>query len=83
MIQVQTDEAAASILRPLKERAELLDDQGTLIGYFYPVDDDQEALYRHAATLFDPDEVRESLAAEGHWSTTAEILDRLRSLGTT
>jgi len=82
MVQVKANGAISAFFGPIKERAEILDDQGALLGYFEPADDQEDALYRHAATLFDPDEVRESLAAEGQWSTTAEILDRLRSLGT-
>jgi hypothetical protein len=82
MVQVKADGSMAAILGPIKERAEVLDDRGTLLGYFEPAVDTEEALYRHAATLFDPEEVQKALADDdGHWSTTVEILDRLRALG--
>jgi hypothetical protein len=78
MVQVKADGAMSAILEPIKERAEILNDQGALMGYFEPVDEEEEALYRHAATLFDPEEVQKAQSIEGRWSTTAEILDRLR-----
>lgn len=81
MVQVKADGAMSAIFGPIRERAEVLDDRGTLIGYFEPVGDREDALYRHAATLFDPEEVRRGQLAEGPWLSTGELIDRLRSSG--
>ena len=81
MVQVKADGTMSAIFGPIKERAEILDDRGMLIGYFEPVDDGEEALYRRAATLFEPEEARQGLSIEGPWTTTAGLIDRIRFSG--
>lgn len=83
MVQLKADGAISAFLVPIKERAEILDDRGTVLGYFEPaVDADaEEALYRHAITLFDLEEVERARTVGGRGATTEEVLDRLRSLG--
>ena len=82
MVQVKADDAVLAILGPLRERAEILDDRGMLVGYFEPVEKEEDALYRKATSLFDPEDVRSSLLIDGPWKTTEEVLDRLRPDGT-
>ena len=80
MVQVKVNEVTA-VLGPLKERAEILDDHGMLIGHYEPVESSEDALYRKAASLFDPEEIRRRKQSAGPWLTTAEVFERLRSPG--
>jgi hypothetical protein len=77
MIQVKANEAVTSLLGSLKERAQILDDRGTLIGYFEPVPVNEDELYRRAAALFNAEDIQRSKTAEGPWFTTDEVLGRL------
>jgi hypothetical protein len=55
----------------------------SLIGVFTPTPEEQEAMYRRARSLLDTDEIRRRLAEVKDttgWHTTAEVLERLRSL---
>jgi hypothetical protein len=79
--RIQLDRAMSESLARLKARAEIVDDRGTILGYFEPVDPDEEELYRKAALLFDREEIERSKAEDGPCRTTAEVLDRLRSMG--
>ncbi len=81
MVQVKADSSIRAILGAITERAEILNDDGTLLGYFEPVETGEEATYQSATLRFDPAEIEQSLKAEGVWHTTDEILDRLDSTG--
>jgi hypothetical protein len=81
MVQLRVDRATTAVLGQAKERSEILDDQGTLLGYFEPVENPEDELYRKAALLFDPEEIRRAKADDRPCYTTAEVLERLRSLG--
>jgi hypothetical protein len=81
MDQLRVDGAMTAVLGRAKERAEILDEQGTLLGYFEPVESPEDELYRKAALLFDPEEIRRAKADDRPGHTTAEVLERLRSLG--
>jgi hypothetical protein len=76
MVQVIVDDAMSTILEPIKERVEVVDDRGTVLGYFEPATDEEQASYRNAAASSNPDESREKLAADEPSSTPREILDR-------
>ncbi len=80
MVQVRANESMRAAFGLIKERAEILNEDGTLLGYFEPVESEEDAAYRKAALLFDPEEVRKAKSAEGPWRTTAEVLERLHSL---
>jgi hypothetical protein len=81
MVQVKADGVMSAIFGPIKERAEILDDNGALLGYFEPVGSEEDVLYRKAALLFDPKEVQRSTLADGVWKTTDEVLGRLNPQG--
>jgi hypothetical protein len=81
MVQLKVDGAMTAVLGRAKERAEILDEQGTLLGYFEPVESAEDELYRKAALLFDPEEIRRRKADPSPGHTTAEVLERLRSMG--
>ena len=80
-LKIQLDREMSETLGKLKERAEIVDERGTILGYFEPVDPEEEELYRRAALLFDPEEIRRAKADDRPCHTTAEVLDRLRSMG--
>ncbi len=81
MVQVKASEAVSALLGQIKERAELLDDRGTLFGYFVPVAVEEDELYRKAASLFDPEEIRRRKLEGGPGYTIDEVNERLRSAG--
>jgi len=79
MQSLTVDDALAPAMRQVKELAEVRDGQGNLIGFFAPVSLEHAARYAQAAAAADP------LAAKqpknnGPAATTAEVLERLRSL---
>ena len=80
MIQVQANDAIQTVIGTLKGRAEVLGDRGEVVGYLIPVDPEEDALYREAAQLFDRDRIRASKADSSPGYTTAEVLERLRSI---
>ena len=61
MVQIRANEAVDSFLGSLKERAEVLDVEGKLLGYFEPVSLEEQ--YRRAASLFTDEEIQRSKAA--------------------
>jgi hypothetical protein len=79
MVQVKASEAVSAILNQITERAELIDDRGVLLGYFEPANED--ALYRKAASLFDPEEIRKRKLAVGPGYTIEEVKERLLAQG--
>ena len=83
MVQVKADESMISILGPLKERAEVLDHQGKLLGYFTPVDVEVDFLRRKAFADYESGEYQKRRAkSQGQEKyTTEQVLERLRSLG--
>jgi hypothetical protein len=82
MVQVKADEAMLTLLGPLKERAEVLDHQGKLLGYFTPVDTEAELLRRKIFADYESGEYQKRKAmSEGQEKyTTEQVLERLRSL---
>ena len=62
MTTVIADETLRSILAPLRERAEIKDATGKVLGFFTPVEEtsSQEGKkdYSQARRLFDPEEIR-------------------------
>ena len=82
MVQVKANESILSVIGTLKVegRAEVLDDRGAVIAYLIPAERDEDELYRKAALLFDPEEVRRRKEDHSPGYTTAEVLERLRSM---
>ncbi|HMC65637.1 MAG TPA: hypothetical protein VKI65_11925 [Gemmataceae bacterium] len=76
------DTALQAYLAPLKERTEIRDTQGRLLGLFIP-HAERQADYSEVRKLFDPEEIKRRKEQEGHLpgSTTAEVLQRLQALG--
>jgi hypothetical protein len=80
MVQVKLNDALNSLLGPIKEKAQIINPDGTLFGYFEPAIEQEEAEYRKAALLFSPEEIEPCGPAQPTWRTTSEVLERLRSL---
>jgi hypothetical protein len=79
MSQITVDSALRDKLLSASTETELRDDQGRLLGKFFPTPD---------LTFFDipgldlpPEEVRRRLSPEAKTHTPEEVLARLRSLG--
>jgi hypothetical protein len=70
----------AQFLSEIKERTELLDDSGNLVGIFSPKQEAEAELIAEAREIFDLEEARRRLASEKPGRTTQEVLQRLKSL---
>jgi hypothetical protein len=80
MVRVKDNGSIRGLVGSVKERAEILNDDGTILGYFEPVNSEEDLAYQKAALLFDPEEIQESLSSAGPWRTTAEVLERLNAV---
>jgi hypothetical protein len=76
MSKLPLDEATLAKLRLVKERVEVCDEQGRIVGYFKP------SIY--AGVIMPPDPSEEELAAAeaGETYTLAEVLEHLKTLAT-
>lgn len=78
MTKLPLDEAALAKLRAVKERTEVCDEQGRIVGYFEP------SIYAGIVIPeFDDAEIdrrMDEYRAQGGY-TTAQVLDHLRKLG--
>jgi hypothetical protein len=83
MVQVKANEAILAVLGTLKERTEVIDDRGSVVGYFIPAESPDEQLRRKALADYSEEEYRNLKAASegGERYTTEQVLERLRSLG--
>jgi hypothetical protein len=81
MGHVNVDEAAISVLKPIKERVEVRDPKGAILGYFEPISSAYEELRRIAFANHDPEKARMLRELPPVGSTTEEVLARLKSLG--
>jgi hypothetical protein len=81
MSTLTADKALLSYLAPLKERTEIRDDKGRLLGFFMPVGEEQGADYAQIRKLFDPEElkVRKQREAGHPGSPLEEVMERIRS----
>jgi GTP-sensing pleiotropic transcriptional regulator CodY len=84
MGQVQANEAVSAFFSPIKERAEVLDLQGKLLGYFIPAENEDEILRQRIFADYESGEYqkRKAKSAGEEKFTTEQVLERLRSLGT-
>jgi len=84
MTTLAANEVLRSILAPLKERTEIRDLDGKLLGHYVPTVDERRPDYTEIRKLFDAAESkrREAREAEGPEYTTEEILEHLHTLET-
>ncbi|WP_435010954.1 hypothetical protein P12x_002244 [Tundrisphaera lichenicola] len=86
MVQVKANEAIMSVIGTLKvqERAEILDDRGMVVGYLISVDSPEDQLRRKAFAAYASGEYQRRKASSegGKRYTTEQVLEHLRSLGT-
>jgi hypothetical protein len=80
MVQVQANEAMMSLLGSLKERAVVLDDKGSVVGYFIPAESPDEQLRRKAFAEYDPEKARRRRESPDGGFTTEQVLVYLKSL---
>ena len=82
MATLAADNALQAYLAPLKERTEIRDVQGRLLGFYVPAAAEQPVDYSEVRKLFDPEEIKRRKAAEGDHPgyTTDEVLEHLHSL---
>ncbi len=85
MVRIKaSDEEMVSALNALKERAELFDSRGNLLGYFMPAD----LAYSEARRMIEADyasgeyEKRKAESERGDWLTTEQVLAKLGSMET-
>jgi hypothetical protein len=83
MVQLKADQNLGTAISHLKERAEVLDAEGRLLGYFTPVESEADILRRKAFAAYESGEYqRRKAMSEGKPGyTTAQVLEHLRSLG--
>jgi hypothetical protein len=82
MVQVKADRAMMEVFGPLKERAEVLDVEGKLLGIFIPAEGDREILRRKAFADYESGayQKRRAESESDERFTTEQVLERLRSL---
>ncbi|MGF1580013.1 MAG: hypothetical protein ACFCD0_11690 [Gemmataceae bacterium] len=74
-----TPDLQAFLVR-LKEKTELVDRQGHLVGVFTPKKQAEAELEAEATLLFDLDEAKRRVATEQPGRTTQEVLQKLRGM---
>lgn len=80
MIVITADPSLQNLLAGLKDRAEVHDAQGNLLGYLTPRAVEEELLYQHAARVFDPSEIQRQLAEQKTGMPLDQVLARLHAL---
>ncbi len=80
MSTITANPAVEMLLGGLGEPTEIRDARGRLLGYFTPTAC-RQALYDEANAHFDPAEMKRRKDMRDSGSTTAEILEHLKSLG--
>jgi hypothetical protein len=72
--------AMQAVLSGLKEKTEVRDADGNIIGYFTPREVEHEAIYAWAKTQFDPVELRRRLREEkGRGAPLEEVMRRIQA----
>jgi hypothetical protein len=78
---ITANEAMLAQLRRVVESVEILDADGTVLGHYTPAKlADEDELYRQAAALFDPDEIKRIAASDEPCYTFEQVMEHLRSL---
>jgi hypothetical protein len=67
-------------LADLKEKTEVRDTSGNLLGYFTPRELEEERLYQYADRVIDPEEIRRRSAAQAKGFTIEQVMAHLKSL---
>jgi len=67
-------------LAGVKEKTEVRDTSGNLLGYFMPRQVEEELLYQYAEENFDPDEIQRLLSTQKDGFTIEQVMEHLRSL---
>jgi putative ubiquitin-RnfH superfamily antitoxin RatB of RatAB toxin-antitoxin module len=80
MTIVTADEAMQAALAGLKEKVEVRDATGNILGYFTPRELEEELLYRYADRVIDPEEIRRRSAAQAKGFTIEQVMAHLKSL---
>ncbi len=82
MTTVIANEAVQAALGSVKDKAEIRDAEGNLLGFFTPTEVELKRLYATVSERFDPEEIRLIIEREGHLPgrTTKEVLERLQQL---
>jgi hypothetical protein len=80
MTAITVDEAVQACLGSLTQQTELRDSGGRLLGIFTPCADATARIYEEAKARFNPEVIEQRAASDGPWLSTAEVLQRLRSL---
>jgi hypothetical protein len=79
MVRVTANEAVRKLLTPIREAAEIVDDCGTLVGYFTPASTAEDQFRRRIMAEYDPVEIAQLKASGGKGRTTAEIFEDLEA----
>lgn len=80
MTIINITDAVRGLFMNVHDNAALVDARGNVVGYFIPQTEVEQ--YERTLKLFDLDEARRRLAAGGPTYTTAQVLEHLKSLGT-
>jgi hypothetical protein len=80
MTVITANQELQHALAGLREKTEVRDASGNLLGYFTPRQVEEELLYRYAEETFDPDEIRRRSAAKSKGFTIEEVMAHLKSL---
>jgi hypothetical protein len=79
---ITADSALLSVLRGLKERMEIRDSTGTLLGYYTPREQAEAEFYERAKACFDPAETeRIAVAERGQGRPLGNFLKELEARG--
>jgi hypothetical protein len=84
MVTLTANEALPALLRQVREKAEIRDANGELLGFFTPRVASEDELYESTKNLFDSEgEIDRRLAAEkDHGFTIEQVMEHLSSLET-
>ena len=80
MNQITADAELQAKLSRLEGRTEIRDESGKVIGYFTPIDAEEQDLYRRAAANLDCNEKNRRKKSGQKGITTEEVVEHLESL---
>ena len=80
MTTITANRELQDTLAGLKEKTEVRDSSGNILGYFTPRELEEELLYRYADRVIDPEEIRRRSAAQSKGFTIEQVMAHLKSL---
>ena len=80
MSVVTADRSLQNLFATLKEKTEVRDDSGNLLGFLTPTEVELELLYQHAEAVFDPDETERLLQEQTEGYSIEQVMAHLQSL---